>query len=145
MIQIVRVTNCIEALLALPFIENIDKYYPKVADWYVNTVAPGLIESTTVLLLAKKHNTVVGMALGKNGEEKKLRCVRVQQDNTGLGIRLIDNMLEHLQATKPFCTVSEELLHDYSRFFINRYGFSLDLVTKGEYRPAKLEYHFNKA
>lgn len=46
-------------------------------------------------------------------------------------------MLGALQCDKPHCTVAEELLHTYSRAFVNRYGFSLSAVDKGRYRPGK--------
>ena len=62
-----------------------------------------------------------------------------------LGITLMDRMLETLECTKPLATVSEEMLHQYSRIFVKRYGFSLDDVAKGAYRPRKLEYYFNGA
>lgn len=36
------------------------------------------------------------------------------------------------------------MLHDYSRVFVERYGFSLNKVHKGLYRKGKLEYSFNE-
>ena len=76
-----------------------------------------------------------------------MQCVRVADSvsNSGLGITLMDRMLETLECTKPLATVSEEMLHQYSRIFVKRYGFSLDDVAKGAYRPRKLEYYFNGA
>lgn len=142
-IVISQSTNPIEALLAFPFLQSIDRYYPAIADWFVNTVVPGIGEGSSVLLLAKEQQRVVGMALGKTGEERKLRCLRTNGNHSGLGIRLLDEMIERLETTKPHCTVSEELLGGYSRPFINRYGFDLSHVSKGQYRPGKLEYHFN--
>jgi hypothetical protein len=52
-------------------------------------------------------------------------------------------MLRELNDDKPHCTVSEEMLHLYSRAFINHYRFDLGRVDKGAYRPNKLEYVFN--
>lgn len=142
-IVIKPVDNPIEALLAFPFLQSIDRFYPDIADWFVNTVVPGMGEGSSVLLLAKEHQRVVGMALGKTGAECKLRCLRTDGSYSGLGVRLLDSMLDHLQIAKPHCTVSEELLGQYSRLFVNRYGFDLSHVSKGQYRPGKLEYHFN--
>jgi N-acetylglutamate synthase-like GNAT family acetyltransferase len=88
----------------------------------------------------------VGIALGKRTEsETKLRCVRVlpSHQNSGIGLRLIDRMLEALECENPHCSVAEELLHTYSRAFVNRYGFELTKVDKGMYRAGKLEYGFN--
>lgn len=144
-IAITQSNNAVEALLAYPFLASIDQYYPGMSEWYVNTVLPGLSQGQSLLFLAKQGQTVVGMALAKAGDEKKLRCVRVHPAYTShaIGIRLMDRVLETLQEPKPHCTVSEELLHQYSRIFVNRYGFALSHVSKGQYRPRKLEYHFN--
>lgn len=74
-----------------------------------------------------------------------MRCIRVHPDYqyAGIGIRLMDNMIEVLEDQEPLCTVSEELIHHYSRIFVNRYGFRLSQVDKGLYRQGKLEYIFN--
>lgn len=135
------------AFSVLPFIKSLDQYYPDVSHWYVNTVIPGLSLGNDKLIIARDGNAIAGVALGKMGNESKLRCVRVHPDyqNTGLGIRLIDGMLELIEDSKPGATVSEELLHAYSRAFIKRYGFKLSDVTKGRYRYGKLEYLFNGA
>ena len=144
MVTIHQSSNAVEALLASPFLHSIDRYYPDINHWFINTVLPGLQLGESVLLLAKDGNNLVGMALGKTGREKKLRCVRTTGEHSGLGLRLIETMFEKLETTTPHCTVSEELLGQYSRMFINRYGFDLNHVSKGEFRRGKLEYHFNK-
>lgn len=139
-------TNSVEAFLASPFLTSLDQYYPDISHWFTNVVVPGLVSNDSVLLLAKEGPQVVGMALGRKGNTPKLRCVRVhpQFQMSGVGIRLIDKMIEELQCETPHCTVSQELLDQYARPFVNRYGFRLDHVAKGMYRPGKLEYEFNK-
>lgn len=134
----------VEAMNVLPMIKSLDEFYPDLSYWYVNTVVPGLVLGKDVLLLAKKAGRNVGIALGKNGEEKKLRCVRVipQFQNTGVGLKLIERMFDELETEKPHCTVAEEMLGLYSRAFVNRYGFELNSVDR-RYRPGKLEYAFN--
>lgn len=134
----------VEAFNVLPMLKTLDKYYPDLSYWYVNTVVPGLVLGNDVLLLAKEAGRTVGIALGKNGEEKKLRCVRVLPEfqNTGFGLRLIERMFDELETDKPHCTVASEMLGLYSRAFVNRYGFRLNAVEK-KYRPGNLEYIFN--
>lgn len=134
-----------EAMLALPFLASLDAYYPDFQYWFVNQVVPGVVTGKDVLLLAKQGEHVVGVALGKVGEETKLRCIRVHPNyqQHGLGIRLIDRALETMACEKPHVTVAEELLHQYSRAFVTRYGFELSDVRKGMYRRGKLEYLFN--
>ena len=136
----------VEACLALPMLQTLDEFYPKMSDWYINTVIPGLVTGSDVLMLAKDGNHTVGIALGKrSANERKLRCVRVIPDlqNSGVGLRLIERMFDELETDKPHCTVAEEMLNLYSRAFVNRYGFQLSSVDKGRYRPRKLEYAFN--
>ena len=146
MIALKQTSNVVEALLALPFLKNLDTYYPDFSHWYINRVIAEIQNPTNIILLAKEDARVIGVALGKHTpDESKLRCVRIHNDYkaSGLGVRLIDKMLDHLQIQKPHCTVSEELIHQYSRIFVNRYGFELSRVEKGKYRQGKLEYCFN--
>lgn len=136
-----------EALLALPLLRSLDAYYPDFSHWYLTTVMPGVVLGKDVLLLARSTDgAIAGIALGKKSEsETKLRCIRVlpQHQQSGLGIKLIDRMIVELECEKPHCTVAEEMLHLYSRAFVNRYGFALSAVEKGAFRQGKLEYGFN--
>ncbi|MNR71768.1 hypothetical protein D3C71_24460 [compost metagenome] len=144
--QFEQTKSTVEALMALPMLASLDSLYPDFGHWYINTVVPGVVVGTDTLLLAKDQGKVVGVALGKKGtDETKLRCIRVlpEYQNRGTGLRLIDRMLDILECAKPHCTVAEELMHTYSRAFVNRYGFELSRVDKGRYRPGKLEYAFN--
>lgn len=135
-----------QIMQALPLLQSLDALYPGFARWYQDKVVAPPPSAGNVVLLATHEGALTGVALGKIGaEEVKLRCVRVvpQLQNSGLGLRLIDRMLEELEFEKPHCTVAEEMLHSYSRAFVHRYGFTLSTVEKGEYRRGKLEYHFN--
>lgn len=139
-------TSMTAAFQVLPFIATLDRFYPDVSYWYVNQVVPGLMTGNDKLLIARDGNHIAGVALGKStSEETKLRCVRVHPDyqGSGIGIKLIDNMIDLLEHDRPTVTVSEELIHHYSRIFVNRYNFKLNHVSKGQYRSGKLEYLFN--
>ncbi|WP_434716215.1 GNAT family N-acetyltransferase [Paraburkholderia sp. A3RO-2L] len=136
----------VAAFQALPMLKSLDEFYPDLSHWYLNTVVPGLVLGNDVLLLAREGNQTLGLALGKRSDtERKLRCVRVlpEAQNTGIGLKLIETMFEELETEKPHCTVAEEMLGLYSRAFVNRYGFALNSVDKGRFRPGKLEYVFN--
>jgi GNAT superfamily N-acetyltransferase len=146
MIEYKQSKSFVEAFTVLPMLNGLDELYPDFEYWYVNTMIPGLITGNDVLLLAKEHGQNVGVALGKvTDEETKLRCVRVlpQYQNKGTGLHLIERMLKLLNTDKPHCTVAEEMIHAYSRAFINYFNFILSRVDKGRYRPGKLEYVFN--
>jgi hypothetical protein len=130
-----------------PLLSNLDLYYPSISVWFAHSFRQGLTQGKNVLLAARAGDgRLLGVALGKKTQEEvKMQCVRVLDpvSNSGIGIKLMDRMLETLDTTKPLATVSEEMLHAYSRIFVKRYGFSLVDVAKGAYRPRKLEYYFN--
>lgn len=129
--------------LVRPLLKDLDSYYPNMEQWLDNLE----VCDTTPILVSKDKGIITGVAIGKKSEEEnKLRCIRVMKDYRyqGLGIRLMDRMFEILEDEHPLCTVSEEMMHQYSRSFVNRYGFSLDEVNRGMYRKGKLEYVFNK-
>lgn len=125
----------------------LNEYYPNFSNWYVNQFSKSVLNGEGSLILAKDNmGKLAGCALLKNTEEeKKIRCLRVDPaySGSGLGIRLIDKSIELLEFEKPNVTVCEEMFHHYSRPFINRYGFNIERVSKGLYRPKKFEYHFN--
>ncbi len=143
--KIIKLPNEIDSNTLLQtrlFLSSLSTFYPGFDPWLANKV---IGSPDTIILLAHEKDKLAGVAIGKIGEAPKLRCVRVHAglQGSGLGLRLIDNLVEHLQCEKPHCTVAEELMHDYSRAFVKRYGFCLSDVTKGEYRKNKLEYHWN--
>lgn len=138
-------TRLADAALAKGMLDNLESFYPNFNDWYINTCMPGIMVGKDKLLVAREHGQIIGVALGKLEGEKKLRCVRVlpAYQQRGIGLHLIDKMLRELDCDKPLCTVSEEMLHQFSRPFINLFKFELSTVDKGKYRPGKLEYVFN--
>jgi N-acetylglutamate synthase-like GNAT family acetyltransferase len=124
------------------FLASLSDLYPGFNHWIENRVFGS---TDSVILLAQEGEHIAGVAIGRKGDNPKLRCVRTHRElqGSGLGIKLLDGMIDHLQCEKPHVTVAEEMMHEYSRAFVKRYGFSLSDVTKGEYRPRKLEYHWN--
>ncbi len=146
MIDYQTTTKLSDAILARVMLRGLESYYPDFDYWFVNKCIPGIVLGNDTLIVAREHGQIVGVALGKKAEETKLRCVRVMPDyqNKGVGLHLIDRTLKQLDCDKPLVTVSEEMLHLYSRAFINRYHFDLTQVDKGLYRRGKLEYIFNK-
>lgn len=154
-ISIRRSDRLTDASFAWNLLVELGEFYPGLSDWFWNKCAPGIVAGTGLLLLAEDDerpagSRIIGVALGKKGQhahggETKLRCVRVipEYQNRGVGILLIDRALQELGTGRPFCSVSEEMFHDYARLLINRYGFSVTRVERGLYRPGKLEYVFN--
>ena len=146
MIHFEKSVRLADAILAKNVMNGLEDYYPGFEFWYVNKCMPGILLGTDALIVAREHDHVVGVALGKRrDDEVKLRCIRVvpSHQNRGTGLHLIDHMLRELDCDKPHCTVSEEMVHQYSRAFVNHYKFDLARVDKGLYRRNKLEYVFN--
>lgn len=146
MIHYAQTSRLTDVLLSLTLLRHLNELYPGFHGWFVNKAMPGIVAGNDVLICAKEHDQIIGVALGKKrDDETKIRCIRVAPayQNRGVGLHLIDGLLTSLGDDKPHCTVAEEMLHDYSRAFIERYHFALTSVTKGEYRPGKLEYGFN--
>jgi GNAT superfamily N-acetyltransferase len=146
MIHYKKSTSLTDAIMAKVMLEGLECYYPGFEYWYVNKCMPGILVGPDILIVAKEHGQVVGVALGKKRkDETKLRCIRVlpSYQNRGIAWHLTDRMLRELNDDTPHCTVSEEMLHLYSRAFINHYKFNLTSVEKGPYRKNVLEYIFN--
>jgi len=145
MLEIRKLNTLEELRLLTPSLLTLDQYYPNIDNWYRNKVLSDPANESNLAIGAFVGGTLAGFVLAKNGDEKKLRCVRVSpsHQNTGLGLRLLERGMELLETSAPLVTVSEELLGQYSRIFVNRYGYSLDEVVKGAYRRGKLEYVFN--
>lgn len=147
MIQYEKSKQLVDVLFAKKMLAGLESYYPDFEYWFTNSCMPGILVGHDQLIVAKDKGIIVGVALSKsNKHETKLRCVRVRPEyqNKGVGIHLIDKSLDVLGVDKPFCTVPEEMLHQLSRVFVNRYNFELTSVNKGMYRPQRLEYLFNE-
>lgn len=147
MIEYTLGNTLVDCLKAKVLLNGLDNYYPDFEHWYVNKCMPDIILGDNTLILAKDQDRVIGLGICKKEElETKLRCVRVIPEyiNKGIGIHIVDKALRLMDSDKPYCTVCEEMIHSFSRAFINRFNFSLDEVNKGMYRKGKLEYIFNK-
>lgn len=138
-------TKLIDTFTVFPMLSNLDAYYPDFEKWYFNKVVPGILNGDNKLLLYSTHGEIQGVGLIKDTDEKKIQCIRVRpgNENSGIGIKLLDKAIELLENRSPVITVSEEMINQYSRPFVKRYGFKLSDVVKGQYRKGKLEYHFN--
>lgn len=134
-----------DLILVKDLLHGLDDYYPDFGFWFTNRCIPGCLGGMDRLLIARDGHRIIGAALAKVGSEVKLRCVRVLPDYhaRGVGIRLIEKMLRSLDCDKPYCTVAEEMLHHFTRPFINLFQFELSYVYKGMYRRGALEYVFN--
>jgi GNAT superfamily N-acetyltransferase len=146
MIEYRRGSTLTETIEAFSTLNGLENYYPGFRFWYINKVMPGVVEGRDILLTAREHGRIVGVALGKKRtDETKLRCVRVAPDyqGKGVGIHLMEKAIRLLDHDKPMCSVPEELIHDLSRPFVNLFRWNVTRVEKGLYRSGRLEYVFN--
>jgi len=142
-----RTPNSITDLYqAFNVLKPLSNFYPDFDNWYWDKVVPGIMLGTDKIIMAEKKGELVGISLIKDGDEKKLRALRIDPkfQKSGAGLYLIDESLKILNCDKPMATVAEEMFHQYSRIFVERYDFNLSHVYKGLYRKGKLEYTFNE-
>lgn len=138
-------TNLLELKESYKILSALENSYPDFYNWYWNKVVPGILTKDDDLILAYSRNELVGISILKNSEEKKLRALRITDkfQNKGYGLYLIDESLKRLDTDKPLCSVSDKMINDYSRIFINKYNFDLTHVYKNLYNKDSLEYEFN--
>ena len=139
-------TNLLELKASYQILTKLEESYPDFYDWYWNKVVPGILTNQDQLILAYNKNDLVGISILKNNpDEKKLRALRITEkfQSKGYGLYLIDESLKRLETDKPLCSVSNKMIDDYSRIFINRYKFDLTYVYKNLYTKDSLEYEFN--
>lgn len=138
-----KINNFTELLLLQNDLNYLDNYYPDFDNWYINKVIPGIICGSNNCLVIENKSSIIGISLFNS---HKLQAIRIYPNyqQHGYGFRLLDETLKQMDCDKPLCTVAEEMLHLYSRMFINHYKFTLPVVEKGLYRQNKLEYIFNE-
>jgi GNAT superfamily N-acetyltransferase len=142
-----RVGGLVDAFRLLRFLSPVSRFYPGFDEWFVNKVVPGIVVGDDAAFVAEDSGAIVGAAVARSGAAAKLRCVRVAEpwQGRGVALHLIDRALAFAGSDRPLCTAPEEMLHGLARILVNRYGFRLDRVEKGLYRPGRLEYCFNAA
>lgn len=139
------VTSIPELHIAFNIVKPISELYPDFSNWYWDKVVPGIILGKDKVIIAESKGGIVGVSMIKDGEEKKLRAMRVNEkyQKKGYGLHLIDYSLKLLNDSKPIVSVADEMINEYSRMFINRYNFDMTYVYNGLYRKNHLEYEFN--
>lgn len=145
MLTFKNASNILDLKNTYEILTKLENSYPDFYDWYWNKIIPDIILGKGQVILAFNNADLVGVSIIKDGDEKKLRALRIteQYQNKGYGLYLIDESLRRLDCDKPLCSVSENMINDYSRIFVNRYGFDLTHVYKSLYLKNVLEYEFN--
>lgn len=123
-----------------------EKYYPHFQEWFFYKVLPDLVHGQRMIISEIRNDKIVGLSILKVSEEKKLSTLKVSNAylNRGVGIRLFEKSFEILNTEKPFLTVSEEKLIEFSKIF-DYYGFKLTSVHEDLYRKGKKEFFYNES
>ena len=145
MLTFKNASNILDLKNTYEILTKLEDNYPDFYDWYWNKIIPDIMLGSGQVILAFNNDDLIGVSILKDSVEKKLRALRIteQYQNKGYGLYLIDESLKRLGCDKPLCSVSENMINDYSRIFINRYEFDLTHVYKNLYLKNVLEYEFN--
>lgn len=127
------------------FLHPLSDAYPNIGQWYMGKVVPGWGVTRHVTII-RRHGDIAALGIAKDEHgEKKICTVRVAPvyEGRGMGIRVMDQLMEWLNTDAPLATVSEEKMPDFDKIF-TKYGFQLTSVVNGLYRPNSIEYMFNE-
>lgn len=143
--QLRTIDNIPEIGIVYRMLKPLSELYPDFSNWYWDKVVPGVINRSDKIIIMESNKNIVGVSILKDGDEKKLRAIRIvdKYQKRGYGLHLIDESLRILGVDKPIVSVADEMINEYSRMFINRYGFDVTHVYNGLYRKHHLEYEFN--
>lgn len=121
------------------------KYYPHFQEWFFYKVLPDLVHGRRMIISEVRNDKIAGLSILKVSEEKKLSTLKVSTDylNKGIGLKLFEKSFSILETEKPFLTVSEEKLVEFSKIF-GYYGFKLTSVHEDLYRKGKKEFFYNE-
>lgn len=131
---------------AMDFLHALSGTYPGIETWFTQKVIPGLSRGTRHIVRVERDDKLVGVGIAKNEDgEQKLCTIRVHPSfqNRGIGIRIIDELLEWLNTEYPLVTVCEEHIGAFNKIFAH-YGFVVTSVSMDLYRPGKAEFIFNE-
>jgi ribosomal protein S18 acetylase RimI-like enzyme len=123
---------------------DVGSLYPDFDVWFHRKVMPGLRKGTRLLLADQVDDRVLGIAIAKREEEKKLCTLWVSPEARGLGIgpALAEEAFEWIGSYRPLFTVPQERMPEFKNL-INCLGFCQAQKLVGYYRPGIAEYVFN--
>jgi hypothetical protein len=138
-------SGAVAAREVLDFLRPLSDAYPGIDRWFANKVIP-MLGITRHVVTIERQGKIAAVGIAKNEcGEKKMCTVRVAPpyQGSGMGLRVMDDLMRWLGTDTPLATVSEEQMPAFERIF-SRYGFSLTSISNGLYRPKKLEFMFNE-
>nr|WP_321455044.1 hypothetical protein [uncultured Cohaesibacter sp.] len=126
-------------------LEHLDQnYYPGFRKWFWDKVTNDVFHDTRHIFTATYMGQIVGLAIAKRGEEKKLCTLWVREDfrDFNLASDLAEQAFLWIGTNKPLFTIPEEKMPLF-KGLLNKWSFENVTAYKGYYRSNKLEYVFN--
>lgn len=126
------------------FLFDLQMEYPSFRSWYVRKIVPGVIAGSRDLLITCEGTKLAGVAILKDGEEKKICTLRVAVDcrRHGVGSGLLDAAINVLGMEQPMITVADSRLHEFEPLFRSS-GFRRVQNVSDYYRIGSQEICFN--
>lgn len=115
--------------------------YPDFYNWYHEKLA---FDSNRKILVLSEGEKIAGVLITKDGFEKKICTLRVNEQyrRRGIGSYLMQYSFNLLNTDKPIITVSENNLFEFNPL-LKRFGFDLKKIYYNYYMLGKNEYSFN--
>jgi hypothetical protein len=144
----IRISNDVrDAASVFPVIRDLEESYPAFPRWWWNTVIPGIRNGEDRIILAESlKGDIAGISVVKKSDrENKIRALRVTRPYAGQSLagHLFESSFRYLDDEYPVCSVADPMLKTLAPFMINRYGFKITEVHKGQYKQGVEEYWFN--
>lgn len=121
------------------------KDYPNYIDWFWQKQVAGLLEGSRDIIIAIKHNKIIGISNIKNTPfEKKICTLSVDKRYRmkKVGSKLVDLSLDLLGTKTPTITMSLYKLPEF-RTIINKYNWVVTNCQKDLYKDGIYEVFFN--
>lgn len=131
----------------LAFLSPLSADYPGFDGWYKERVVSGVRNGSRRLVVVEHDGRIAGVGIGKDTpDERKLCTVRVapEFEGRGIGIRLIDGLLDWMGEDQPHLTIANGRLHKFERL-IDHFGFELTSTKPEIYRSGSSEHFFNES
>lgn len=119
--------------------------YPRHNEWYRGIIREFKAGFDREIIVAYDGKEIAGVSILKKSQlEKKICSLRVAKEyrGNGLGRALFQKSLDYLETDKPILTVSQNKENEFKKIF-KYFGFSLEQIYPGKYRPDLSEYCYN--
>lgn len=126
-------------------LRSLSNEYPNFSIWYHQKIPNGWINGTRKIILARNSNKqILGIAILKNSDQKKICTLRVDYRYTrqGIGTELLKRSIELLGTDKPLITVSSNHWTEFEPLF-KKFNFEQKRIYLSFYKIDTDEIAYN--